>query len=41
VPGMRSFGTLLDYLSDEGIIAAPEPVLSAPLDELIGRTADG
>jgi hypothetical protein len=41
VLGMRSFGTLLDCLSDEGTIAPPEPALSAPPDELIGRTTDG
>ncbi len=36
VPGVRGSAWLLDYLSDEGVIAAPEPVPQAPLDELIG-----
>jgi len=36
-PGVRSFAPLLDYLRDEGVIAAPEPVPPTPLEHLIGR----
>ncbi len=36
VPHGRSFVPLLDYLRDQGIIAAPEPAPLTALDELIG-----
>lgn len=36
VPRGRSFVPLLDYLRDQGIIAAPEPESLTALDELIG-----
>ena len=37
VPQPRSFSPLLDYLRDQGIIAAPEPAPASAVDELIGH----
>ncbi len=37
VPHGRSFVPLLDYLRDQGIIAAPVPAPATALDELIDR----
>lgn len=36
IPRLRSFAPLLDYLRDEGVIAAAEPAPATALDELIG-----
>jgi site-specific recombinase XerD len=36
IPQLRSFAPLLDYLRDEGVVAAAEPPPATALDELIG-----
>lgn len=36
IPRLRSFAPLLDYLRDEGVIAAAEPSPGTALDELVG-----
>ena len=37
VPGVRGFTPLLDYLTDEGVIARPASTRLTALDELVGR----